>query len=119
MNVPFLLHFFTPLGEPCAHECWLSLLPSQLISKAVALTLEGILHSDDTGELVLLDLRQEILGLCLACPRPVPGSAPGMFLPPESIVRFSPGPPIHGGKPGQGPSRGSQPWTFWAFQVAP
>ena len=49
----------------------------------------------------------------------VPGSAPGMFLPPESIVRFSSGPPIQAGKPGQGPSEGSQPWTFWAFQVAP
>lgn len=29
------------------------------------------------------------------------------------------GPPVQGGKPGQGPSGGSQPWTFWAFQVAP
>lgn len=47
------------------------------------------------------------------------GSAPGMFLLPESIVRFSPGPHIQGGKPGQGPSGDSEPWIFWAFQAAP
>lgn len=38
----------------------------------------------------------------------VPSSAPGMFLPPESVVRFLPGPPVQGGKPSPaGPSGGS------------